>query len=145
MLCFFFQAEDGIRNRFTWLEFRRVLFRSPHWHYKRSSVSETVYTISQIFTCTALTKGGLWVYKLALVPWNLKYLRFDKVLRFNILDIYISIRLIFMNRFSLSVFWYYQYWCFDIGLNKSLLDGNYYAITRIFWYRVFEYSIVWFI
>ena len=25
---FFFQAEDGIRDRFTWLEFRRVLFRS---------------------------------------------------------------------------------------------------------------------
>ena len=27
-LFFFFQAEDGIRDRFTWLEFRRVLFRS---------------------------------------------------------------------------------------------------------------------
>ena len=27
---FFFQAEDGIRDRFTWLEFRRVLFRSQN-------------------------------------------------------------------------------------------------------------------
>ena len=27
---FFFQAEDGIRDRFTWLEFRRVLFRSNY-------------------------------------------------------------------------------------------------------------------
>ena len=26
---FFFQAEDGIRDRDGWLEFRRVLFRSP--------------------------------------------------------------------------------------------------------------------
>ena len=26
--CFFFQAEDGIRDRDGWLEFRRVLFRS---------------------------------------------------------------------------------------------------------------------
>src|ERR1043166_3904358 len=26
--CFFFQAEDGIRDSETWLEFRRVLFRS---------------------------------------------------------------------------------------------------------------------
>ena len=29
IFIFFFQAEDGIRDRFTWLEFRRVLFRSP--------------------------------------------------------------------------------------------------------------------
>ena len=27
-VCFFFQAEDGIRDRDGWLEFRRVLFRS---------------------------------------------------------------------------------------------------------------------
>ena len=36
---FFFQAEDGIRDRFTWLEFRRVLFRSPCWmkNYTKSN------------------------------------------------------------------------------------------------------------
>src|SRR3546814_14932325 len=28
-LWFFFQAEDGIRDTHEWLEFRRVLFRSP--------------------------------------------------------------------------------------------------------------------
>ena len=32
MLCvFFFQAEDGIRGRDGWLEFRRVLVRSGPW------------------------------------------------------------------------------------------------------------------
>ena len=31
-VAFFFQAEDGIRDRFTWLEFRRVLFRSNALH-----------------------------------------------------------------------------------------------------------------
>ena len=29
-LCFFFQAEDGIRDTELWLEFRRVLFRSEN-------------------------------------------------------------------------------------------------------------------
>ena len=29
MEIIFFQAEDGIRDRGMWLEFRRVLFRSP--------------------------------------------------------------------------------------------------------------------
>ena len=33
LLSFFFQAEDGIRDRFTWLEFRRVLFRSHYDQY----------------------------------------------------------------------------------------------------------------
>src|ERR1043165_10045746 len=28
VVFFFFQAEDGIREKATWLEFRRVLFRS---------------------------------------------------------------------------------------------------------------------
>ena len=27
-VIFFFQAEDGVRDKATWLEFRRVLFRS---------------------------------------------------------------------------------------------------------------------
>ena len=38
---FFFQAEDGIRDRFTWLEFRRVLFRSNSSHTLSSTPQTT--------------------------------------------------------------------------------------------------------
>ena len=47
-LCFFFfQAEDGIRDVRTWLEFRRVLFRSlPRWQV--SCVGSLVSTLSSL-------------------------------------------------------------------------------------------------
>ena len=34
IVCFFFQAEDGIRDTELWLEFRRVLFRSNYYQFK---------------------------------------------------------------------------------------------------------------
>ena len=39
VVVFFFQAEDGIRDRFTWLEFRRVLFRSGSFSRWQNEVS----------------------------------------------------------------------------------------------------------
>ena len=36
---FFFQAEDGIRDRDGWLEFRRVLFRSNRWNMLLQTVA----------------------------------------------------------------------------------------------------------
>ena len=50
LIVFFFQAEDGIRDSDMWLEFRRVLFRSPTalmsmtGHYAQRSMINAQYS-----------------------------------------------------------------------------------------------------
>ena len=51
MLFFFFQAEDGIRDVRTWLEFRRVLFRS--------TCSDGVKVIGTTLTTPVSWRGAL--------------------------------------------------------------------------------------
>ena len=73
-LSFFFQAEDGIRDRFTWLEFRRVLFRScsiqAEFMLKTSRIKLMGWVnITQIVTWKDASKDKLWLTLIAIQCW----------------------------------------------------------------------------
>ena len=78
---FFFQAEDGIRDRFTWLEFRRVLFRSvigqsrypplmqPMWYVHANSASLQEKWKETNFAHNDTMKGPT-IYRLVRICYN---------------------------------------------------------------------------
>ena len=47
--CFFFQAEDGIRDVRTWLEFRRVLFRSLRYTHPQPCIGYSFIISSLVY------------------------------------------------------------------------------------------------
>ena len=69
--CFFFQAEDGIRDTELWLEFRRVLFRSAYkakhaWHVFKSLIiipKYYKYYNHMDFNIANFTSSQLWNFR----------------------------------------------------------------------------------
>ena len=64
---FFFQAEDGIRDRFTWLEFRRVLFRSGS-----KTGSSDIFGFTMVFRISRSPRPekAVWIKHLKAGKWG---------------------------------------------------------------------------
>ena len=79
MVTFFFQAEDGIRDVRTWLEFRRVLFRLLMCFVSLSTVGALPMSVMIIFVKIwrqlvlelARLKNMCLAHTESIVPWSL--------------------------------------------------------------------------
>ena len=80
LFFFFFQAEDGIRDVRTWLEFRRVLFRSVIETYRSASVCFYYRSV------TFWDASGLDLNRTTLDQWKRLY-KAHQLLRWNTLGL----------------------------------------------------------